>query len=154
VGSEPGSSRFHLFSHFFTTLPLSHSGSPNALTFTYRIVSKMKQNLQDCKWLVTLCMIGFCSGWPDWANVSPLRRSCTLGSFWKITKEAHFLVCLFPRKKLSINFDIKWVGLHFGRYFQKLILTPWSCYICDAQYTTDREIEQFCWAVPKNLGPY
>jgi hypothetical protein len=31
VGSEPGSSWFHLFSHFFTTLPLSHSGSPSCV---------------------------------------------------------------------------------------------------------------------------
>jgi hypothetical protein len=28
VGSEPGSSQFHFIFSFFTTLPLSHSGSP------------------------------------------------------------------------------------------------------------------------------
>jgi hypothetical protein len=33
LGSEPGTLWFHLFSHFFTTLPLSHSGSPHGPSY-------------------------------------------------------------------------------------------------------------------------
>jgi hypothetical protein len=40
LGSKPGSSQFHLFSHFFTTLPLSHSGSP---------IGKFFGCLKDCQ---------------------------------------------------------------------------------------------------------
>jgi hypothetical protein len=40
---------------------------------------------------------------------------------WKIARIAQ----VFPRKKSCINFDINWVWLHFGRFFQKLFWTPW-----------------------------
>jgi hypothetical protein len=43
VGSEPGSSQFNLFSHFFTTLPLSHSGSPINSAKMFRFRSNIKK---------------------------------------------------------------------------------------------------------------
>jgi hypothetical protein len=40
-----------------------------------------------------------------------------------------FLVYFFPTYRLCINFDKKWVGLHFGRFFHELIWPPWSFYL-------------------------
>jgi hypothetical protein len=55
----------------------------------------------------------------------PIGWLFTLGSVLKLTKVAKFLGLLFPRYQLCINFDKKWVGLHFGRLFHKLIRSPW-----------------------------
>jgi hypothetical protein len=41
----------------------------------------------------------------------PTKRLLSLGSFGKITHEAQICGMLN-----GINFDKKWVGLHFGRY--------------------------------------
>jgi hypothetical protein len=40
-----------------------------------------------------------------------------LGSWLKITEEAHISGLLLSRVKGGKNFDKKWVGLHFGRLF-------------------------------------
>jgi hypothetical protein len=84
----------------------------------------------------------FLTGWPDWAHFRFMGRLFTLGSFlkitevdhifgrifaylgdcllwavfWKITEAAHcyFFPCTC---RFCINFDKKWVGLHFGRFF-------------------------------------
>jgi hypothetical protein len=57
---------------------------------------------------------------------SPLRWLLTLGSFLKITKVSQHFGFFFPRLGLFINF-----GLHFGRFFQKLIWLPWfTGYFC------------------------
>jgi hypothetical protein len=48
-----------------------------------------------------------------------------LGSFFlKITEEARtFGLLVLPGKRCALHkFDKIWVGLHFGKYFQKLIL--------------------------------
>jgi hypothetical protein len=51
----------------------------------------------------------------------------SLGSFMKITEGAEILVLLFtPRYKLCITFDKKWVGPHFGQYFQKVVKSSWA----------------------------
>jgi hypothetical protein len=47
-------------------------------------------------------------------------------SFLKITEVGKKLGYSLPRNKLWINFDIKWVGPHLGRFFQKLIWSPCS----------------------------
>jgi hypothetical protein len=63
---------------------------------------------------------------------SPIGRSFTL---WqnKITELAQlFGGYFFPKYRLSINFDKKLIGLRFGRFFQKLIWSPW-CAEADAQ---------------------
>jgi hypothetical protein len=43
---------------------------------------------------------------------------------WKITEVAHIFMPLL----LSVH-DVlilqKWIGIHFGRFFQKLIWSPW-----------------------------
>jgi hypothetical protein len=44
--------------------------------------------------------------------------------FSKLQKKPKYLVCLFPRKKLCIEFDEKWVELHFGKCFHKPIWSP------------------------------
>jgi hypothetical protein len=44
AGSKPGSSRFHLFSHFFTTFPLSNSGSPYITVSSVSGIKAMPHN--------------------------------------------------------------------------------------------------------------
>jgi hypothetical protein len=49
--------------------------------------------------------------------------TCLLGAAFLITKVVYILDYFFPRLRLYNNFNDKWVGLHFGRFFHKLI---WS----------------------------
>jgi hypothetical protein len=51
-------------------------------------------------------------------------RIFTWGSFQVITEIAHNFRLLFPKYRLCINFDKKWVGQHFERFFHKLIWSP------------------------------
>jgi hypothetical protein len=44
--------------------------------------------------------------------------------FFKLQKKPNCLILELARKKLCINFDKKWVGLHFGQYLPKLIRSP------------------------------
>jgi hypothetical protein len=32
----------------------------------------------------------------------------------------------FPQLRLSITFGNKWIGIHYGRFFHKLIWSPWA----------------------------
>jgi hypothetical protein len=43
---------------------------------------------------------------------------------WKSQKYPTYLGYFFPWLRLCINFDKKWVVLHFGRYFHKLFSPP------------------------------
>jgi hypothetical protein len=52
----------------------------------------------------------------------PLRHAAI--SFWKIQNCSIILDYFYPRKKFNINFDKKWDGPHFGRFFHKLIWSP------------------------------
>jgi hypothetical protein len=45
----------------------------------------------------------------------------TLGSFFNLQKSPTFSGYFFPRLGLRINFDEKWVGLHFGRLLHELV---------------------------------
>jgi hypothetical protein len=45
---------------------------------------------------------------------SPTGGSVTFGSLLKITEIAHIFGDFFPRLRLCIHFDKKWVGLHSG----------------------------------------
>jgi hypothetical protein len=38
-------------------------------------------------------------------------------------------------KKLCINFDKNWIGPHFGRFFSKLIWSPWWRFLYAAELT-------------------
>jgi hypothetical protein len=61
-------------------------------------------------------------------NIGPRlgeRRSFILGSILKITKLTQIFVLIFSRKRLCINFNKNCLGLHFGRFFHKLIWSPW-----------------------------
>jgi hypothetical protein len=42
-----------------------------------------------------------------------------------ILKSIPYSGLLFPRWKLCISVEQKWTGLHFGRFFHKLIWSPW-----------------------------
>jgi hypothetical protein len=59
---------------------------------------------------------------------SPIRRLFTLGSFLKKYKRKLIFGLLNTAEKLCINFDKKWVGLHFGRFFRNHIWSPWPCH--------------------------
>jgi hypothetical protein len=49
----------------------------------------------------------------------------TLGCFLKLRKVAKIIGLLLPQYMLFITFDtMGWVGLHFGRFFLKLIWSP------------------------------
>jgi hypothetical protein len=48
----------------------------------------------------------------------------TLGSFFLITEVVKCLDYFSAWQMLCTNFDKKWVGLHFGRFFLKLIGSP------------------------------
>jgi hypothetical protein len=60
---------------------------------------------------------------------SPIERLFTLHSGLEITEVAHIFGLLFstvPVTYVSAYFEQKWVGLHFGRLFQKRIWSPCS----------------------------
>jgi hypothetical protein len=54
---------------------------------------------------------------------SPTGQLFTLGGFFENYKKSKNFGLLLPR--LCINLDKNWVGLHFGRFFDKLIWSPW-----------------------------
>jgi hypothetical protein len=47
------------------------------------------------------------------------------GQFFLITLVAQYVWLLFSRQKLCINFCKNWVGLHFERFFHKIIWSHW-----------------------------
>jgi hypothetical protein len=57
---------------------------------------------------------------------SHIERLFPLGSFLKNTELAKIFGYFFPQISLCINFGKKWHGLHFGRFFLKLIWSPWG----------------------------
>jgi hypothetical protein len=42
----------------------------------------------------------------------------------------HILGYFYPRLISSINFDKKWLGLHFGRFFHEQIWSPCYLHVC------------------------
>jgi hypothetical protein len=58
--------------------------------------------------------------WPKSANFRLLCECLLWAAFWTLQKKA----CLVPWRGLWINFCQKWVGLHFGQYYQKKLI--WS----------------------------
>jgi hypothetical protein len=56
----------------------------------------------------------------DWAIFCPLGRLSTLGSVLKNIEVAQIFVLLFPLCKFGLDFNQKWVGLHFWRFLHKL----------------------------------
>jgi hypothetical protein len=49
---------------------------------------------------------------------SPIGRFLSLEFFSKLSEVAYIIGYSFLWKKLCINFDKKWVGLHFGRFLK------------------------------------
>jgi hypothetical protein len=78
----------------------------------------------------------FQPGWPDWANFRQIDYCLLWTVFLKITKVVGYLCnfgLLFPQLRLCINFDKKGAGLHFGRFFNKLVWSPWFQLVWRAQ---------------------
>jgi hypothetical protein len=85
--------------------------------------------------------------WPGWANFRLLVDCFLWAYFWKwhmyvqgdqtpnewlLTLSNYFKIAeianvLGPLLRLCINFDQKCLGLHFGRFFHKLIWSPCVC---------------------------
>jgi hypothetical protein len=59
----------------------------------------------------------------------------------KTTKVSHIFWLLFPYVSFSIHFDKKWVGLHFGRFFRKLIWSPCQGFKSSADMYVIRDLK-------------
>jgi hypothetical protein len=59
----------------------------------------------------------------------------SVDSLFKIAKVALNVGLLFPQLLLCINFYPKGVGLLFGRFFNKVIWSPWLGYILGDFFT-------------------
>jgi hypothetical protein len=75
------------------------------------------------------------AGWDQrtvWSRVtrlgdfSPLGRLSTLSSFIKIPSRRQLSDTYFHGKIFVLIWTKNWVGLHFGRLFNKLLWSPWS----------------------------
>jgi hypothetical protein len=64
------------------------------------------------------------AGWPDWANFRPLCDCWLFAVSWR-RSITHFYATFSHIWGWESNFDKKCVGLYFGRFFQKLIWSPW-----------------------------
>jgi hypothetical protein len=64
------------------------------------------------------------AGCPDGTNFRPLGESFKNVYFLKLHKRPKFWGYFFPRQKLQVYFEKKWVGLRFRRIFHKLIWSP------------------------------
>jgi hypothetical protein len=62
------------------------------------------------------------SEWPAWTSSRQLGDCLFWEVFLKNTKVALFLTS----QKFCINSDKKWSGTHLGRFFDKLIWSPWK----------------------------
>jgi hypothetical protein len=63
-------------------------------------------------------------GWPDWAKFRPTGDCLLEAVFKKVTDvDQIFWATFFPKYSTCINFDQKWAGLHFGRFFQTHLVT-------------------------------
>jgi hypothetical protein len=63
---------------------------------------------------------------PGWETFHLIGDCFLFGSFLKITEVAQFRGrLLFSTAKVMHSFCAKKVGLHFGQFFHKLILSPW-----------------------------
>jgi hypothetical protein len=67
----------------------------------------------------------YAAGRPYWANFRPMGDCLFCAVTWKLQKHPTFLGYFIPRLSFWINFDKKWVGLHLGWFFHKLIWSPW-----------------------------
>jgi hypothetical protein len=65
-------------------------------------------------------------GWPDLANFSHIGWLFTLGIFLKITIVAKILWYFSHDKSYILNIDQKYVVLHAGQFFHKLIWSPFT----------------------------
>jgi hypothetical protein len=71
------------------------------------------------------------------AEFSPIGRLFFKSArFWSHRYSPNFGL-LFPR--LLTNLDKKWVGLHFGRFFIKLIWSPCSQYRIESRFPIERK---------------
>jgi hypothetical protein len=61
----------------------------------------------------------------------PMGHWLLWAASWKWQKYPTYLGCCILWISFSINFDKKSVGLHFGRFFHKLIWSPWTWIKCD-----------------------
>jgi hypothetical protein len=60
-----------------------------------------------------------------WGEFSPFGQLFSSSCFSKITEVARTFGPLFEAVKLMYNINKEWVGMHFGRFFQILIRSPW-----------------------------
>jgi hypothetical protein len=66
---------------------------------------------------------------------SPNGRLLSLGSYFENGRSSSNFVLSFSRRKVFIHFDKKCSGQHFGRFFHKLIWSPWQS---SCVHTSDR----------------
>jgi hypothetical protein len=68
----------------------------------------------------------FQTGRPDWANLRRLGYRLFWGQFFEnFRRSPTFWSANFHGKKYVLLLTKKWVGLHFGQCFHKLIWSPW-----------------------------
>jgi hypothetical protein len=114
--------------HKMYQMAVIYSKRPNnILAFSSPRPSKINTNWNFWFWKLTIWQP--CS--PRWNKqgdqIGPIFRQlgdCLLwSSVLKITEVAQSVGLLFPRLRFV---DKKWVGLHFGQFFHKLIWSPWK----------------------------
>jgi hypothetical protein len=67
-------------------------------------------------------------GWPDWANFRLFGDCFLLAVFlenYKSNLSPHLFLCFFSSSDYILILTNKWTGLHFWRFFYKLIWSPW-----------------------------
>jgi hypothetical protein len=135
-------SKTHFFANFFvanifkikTSVPGSWrsetfattQGLDNLVSISFAAMFTSSFVLQ----LVSLCFVPCFLSYNDSSRgtrlgeFSPIELLFTLGSLLKLSKERK-MGNFFPLYKLCIIFGQKLVRLHFGRFFHKLIWSPW-----------------------------
>jgi hypothetical protein len=106
-------------------LDLEKSGNPGV--HQWRLEAEKKERAESLLNRGEQRAVQHKSGWPDRANFR-LWGDCFLWvAFVKITEAAQ-IVGLFFHGSIYVPsiFRKKWIGLHFGRHFNKRIWTPWT----------------------------
>jgi hypothetical protein len=143
VGSKPGASQFHLFSHFHhsTAEPQRLPRAPELFALSrvpatsttaarvfWKVIGKKVFGLVHLS--RSTCLIDDfavtratqITGWPDWANFPPLGHLLLWAVFEIYRRSPRF----FTTVKVADSFLAKrWAGLNFGPIFHKLIRSPW-----------------------------
>jgi hypothetical protein len=90
------------------------------------------------------CMYMSRAGWPDWTNFR-LLGDCFL-CFLRFSEVAHIFGPFSTDKSYLLIYLLKWVGLHFGPFTNKLIWSPWSW----AKFIRMKWNTELVWLLGKN----